>query len=192
MITASQILAHLWGDFVLQGHWMATNKRTSHFAAFIHCLLYSLCFLPFVCVQLPLEEYSLWPHPLGLGATCYGTYCVRWLPLLVIFGTHFLIDRYGLARYVVWLKNQIGPRSRMETMAEAVERMKTLGQMPSRFKCGTMLPVRPHRINLYRTWKECSATGFPPEVPIWLSTWLLIIVDNVIHITINGIALRYL
>lgn len=41
-------------------------------------------------------------------------------------------------------------------------------------------------------WNECAKTGFDPEKPAWLAVWLLIIVDNVLHITINALALRYL
>lgn len=43
-----------------------------------------------------------------------------------------------------------------------------------------------------RPWKECSATGYPPERPAWLAVWLLIGVDNIMHILCNGLALRYL
>jgi hypothetical protein len=38
----------------------------------------------------------------------------------------------------------------------------------------------------------CRATGYPPNSPIWLSTWLLIIADNVLHLTVNFAALKYL
>ena len=43
-----------------------------------------------------------------------------------------------------------------------------------------------------RPWKECAATGYPPERPAWLAVWLLIGVDNIMHILCNGVALRYL
>ena len=41
-------------------------------------------------------------------------------------------------------------------------------------------------------WNDCSSTGYPSEIPKWLSMWLLIIVDNTMHLTINEIALRLL
>jgi len=41
-------------------------------------------------------------------------------------------------------------------------------------------------------WGQCIATGYPPERPPFLSVWLLIIADNIIHVVINGLALRYL
>ena len=34
--------------------------------------------------------------------------------------------------------------------------------------------------------------GFGDTTPIWLSTWLLIIVDNILHITINYLSIKYL
>ena len=35
-------------------------------------------------------------------------------------------------------------------------------------------------------WAQCRATGYPPEKPIWLAVWLMIIADNVCHVLING------
>lgn len=42
----SLLAAHFVGDFLLQSDWMATNKSKSTLALGIHCLVYSLCFLP--------------------------------------------------------------------------------------------------------------------------------------------------
>ena len=41
-------------------------------------------------------------------------------------------------------------------------------------------------------WKECRETGFRPETPRWLAGWLVIIIDNVMHVVTNGLALHYL
>lgn len=41
-------------------------------------------------------------------------------------------------------------------------------------------------------WKDCRETGSNPDRPIWLTTWLLIIVDNTLHLLINGAILYYL
>jgi hypothetical protein len=38
-------------------------------------------------------------------------------------------------------------------------------------------------------WK--SKNGYPDETPIWLSTWLVIILDNTLHITINHLTIIY-
>lgn len=78
MFTADQLVAHAVGDYILQSHWMATEKTKQHAAAAIHAATYTLPFL--------LITHS----PAALA---------------VILGTHFLIDRYRLARFVVWFKN---------------------------------------------------------------------------------------
>jgi hypothetical protein len=80
---AAQFLAHLVGDYLLQSHWMATEKTKRSAPAVIHALLYGLPFL------------VLRPSALA------------WL---VIVDTHFVIDRWRLARYVAWFKNLAGPR----------------------------------------------------------------------------------
>ncbi len=78
MFTADQIVAHLVGDYILQSHWMAQEKTKQHVAAAAHAICYTLPFL--LITQSPAA-------------------------LAIICGTHFLIDRYRLARFVVWLKN---------------------------------------------------------------------------------------
>lgn len=69
---ASIIVGHLWGDFVTQNKWMAVNKSASHFKCFVHCFLYTL----FMCL-------FTWK------------WSIPWIG--VIFGTHFIIDRWSLA-----------------------------------------------------------------------------------------------
>lgn len=39
---------------------------------------------------------------------------------------------------------------------------------------------------------EETTTGYPAGTPDWLAGWLLIIVDNLMHVTVNAAALRYL
>jgi Protein of unknown function (DUF3307) len=77
-ITADQILAHLIGDYILQSHWMATEKTKNSAAAAAHATAYTL---PFVFLS---------QNPAALA---------------FIAVTHFLIDRFRLARFVVWFKN---------------------------------------------------------------------------------------
>ena len=77
MITADQLFAHAVGDYVLQSHWMATRKTSSWWAATVHGVCYSVPFL--------LLGPSFWAWAL-------------------IAGSHVLIDRLRLARYVVLLK----------------------------------------------------------------------------------------
>lgn len=76
------LLAHLVGDYLLQTHWMATQKTERWSPAIIHGIVYTLPFL--FITQAPLA-------------------------LLIICVTHIVIDRYRLARHFVWAKNQLAP-----------------------------------------------------------------------------------
>lgn len=126
MFTANQIMAHLVGDYILQSDWMVKEKGSSNLAALLHVFFYTL---PFLLIT---------QAPLALG---------------MIAGTHFVIDRWRLARVLIWAKNRPWP-----------------GSLP---------------------WSECKATGYPPNLPVWMSTWLMILVDNVMHLLINGAAIHY-
>ena len=66
-----ELIAHLFGDYVFQNHWMATNKVRSSRACWIHVACYVLPFL-----FLTRSPYAL----------------------AVIAGTHFAIDRWSLAK----------------------------------------------------------------------------------------------
>ena len=76
------ILAHMVGDYLIQSDWMAQEKTKRWWPAIAHGLTYGLPFL--FITQSPLA-------------------------LAVIVGTHIVIDRYRLARHVVWAKNQLAP-----------------------------------------------------------------------------------
>ena len=118
-----QVLAHFIGDYILQSHWMATQKTKDSKAALAHAGAYTLPFL------------TLKPRPKQVA---------------VVFGTHFLIDRFRLARYVMWAKDFLAPRGQKH---------------------------------------ELTATGMQDDVPPFLSMWLMIIVDNLLHIIINRVTL---
>jgi hypothetical protein len=75
-------LAHLVGDYLIQSHWMATEKTKRWWPAVAHALTYGLPFL--VITRNPVA-------------------------LAVIVVTHAVIDRYRLARHVVWAKNHLAP-----------------------------------------------------------------------------------
>lgn len=79
-----QLILHLVGDYVTQSDWMASQKTTRYLPAFVHATVYSL---PFLLLRL------------------------SWIAFAIILGTHFLIDRFRLAKYVVWAKNFIAPPS---------------------------------------------------------------------------------
>jgi Protein of unknown function (DUF3307) len=78
----SELIAHGVGDYIFQSDWMALEKTKASWPAAAHALSYAL---PFVLVTRDLRR------------------------LAVIAGTHFVIDRWRLARYVVWAKNQLAP-----------------------------------------------------------------------------------
>lgn len=44
----------------------------------------------------------------------------------------------------------------------------------------------------WKPWADCSATGYHKDTPPFLAMWLMIIVDNTMHLTINALALAYL
>lgn len=116
-----QLLFHAWGDYLFQSDWMARNKTSSTKKGYLSALIHSIVYaLPFFFIASPYA-------------------------VLVIWSTHFILDKYRLATHFMKLKNM--------------------------------------------TFNE---TGFKKDTPIELSTWLLIIVDNIIHISINYFAIMYL
>lgn len=138
-----QLLLHLLGDYVTQSDWMAQNKTSKYIPALVHATVYSLPFLL-------------------LGPS--------WTAFVVILITHFLIDRFRLAKYVCYVKNFLAPLKEID----AIDADDTRG-----FYCKY-------------SWENCKATGYPSETPAWLSVWLMIIADNTMHLTINFLALKYL
>ena len=85
------LLAHLVGDYLFQSHYMATEKTKRWWPAILHGVTY---LVPFALVtQSPLA-------------------------LLMIGGTHAVIDRYWLARHVVWAKNLVAPASHRNPWAD--------------------------------------------------------------------------
>jgi len=116
-----QLLCHLWGDFILQNHWMANTKYKPGPWGFVACTIHVILYmLPFqLALSLTTEQY------------------------LIMFVTHWFIDRYRLAKYV----------------------------------------------QRFRNW-HWKGNGTP--APDWLGVWLMFITDNIIHVTINFIALTLL
>lgn len=78
IFTADQIVAHLVGDYIFQSHWMAQSKGKDSGAAFLHAVTYTAPF-------------------------CFITQSMPALAAILI--SHFIIDRWRLARFVVWAKN---------------------------------------------------------------------------------------
>lgn len=130
-ITTGQLIAHALGDYVFQTGWMAVNKTSRWLPAIVHGAVYGLIF------WLVLQ-----PSPAAMA---------------VIVGTHIVIDRFRLARYVCYAKEFI-----------------------------TFPAQRP------KSWNECKKFGYDPGTPTHLAEWLMIIVDNILHVCINAWALYYL
>jgi hypothetical protein len=125
--TVEQLLLHLIGDYVTQTDWMARTKTRTTSAALCHALVYSV---PFLLLSPSLAA------------------------ILVIGLSHFLIDRFRLARHVAFGKNKL--------------------------------------TNWRLKWADCSATGFPADLPAGRAFWLMIMVDTTMHLSINYAALRWL
>lgn len=92
MIALWIVLAHLVGDYLIQSHWMATKKTEQWIPAIAHGVTYTI---PYAFVT-----QSVWA-------------------LLVIGGTHIIIDRFRLARHLAWFKNQLAPKASRFSWASA-------------------------------------------------------------------------
>lgn len=103
----------------------------------------------------------------------------HWQALFIIAGTHAVIDHYRLARFICYAKNFLAPR---ETWIK--ERQVTA--------TGAVIFVPKRTGAWWPDWKDTKGTGYAPDRPIWLTGWLYIIVDNLMHVIINGVTLYYL
>ena len=80
-----QLIAHIFGDYVLQSDWMARAKKTWLYVAFIHAIIYTVPFLLFfgpcwalviICVTHALiDHYD--PHKLWMRF--YGVFQQGWI-----------------------------------------------------------------------------------------------------------------
>lgn len=143
----SEAIAHLFGDYVVQSDWMAVTKTQAHGPAAAHAVTYAACFLPVT------------RNPRALA---------------VIAGTHFVIDRWRLARYVVYAKNQAAPAKWRHRWGPHVS--------------GTGY----HRHELVAA--EGHAYGEDPcsaqSKPDFMAVWLMIVADNCLHLALNKWAIR--
>ena len=134
-----QLILHVFGDYFLQTDWQALNKKKpgiiGFWACLKHCALYSTPFLL-------------------LGS---------WKAVLVIFITHFIIDRTNIIAYLLAIKNN-------------VRKQQTYKMMPLSF---------PYTYDI-------SNFGLGLDRPFAISIWIYIIVDNLFHIVCNYLALKYL
>lgn len=141
-----QLILHLLGDYVLQSDWMARNKRKLTLPCLAHCLVYTA---PFVVLTQSGR---------ALG---------------IIFITHFLIDRFGLARYVVWLKNWMSPNGYVRW---------------SWCRDTGYFAADKGYVDTYDL-PEYNQAVAELECPVWMRVWLFIIADNTLHLICNALAL---
>lgn len=83
-LTLEQLLLHLLGDYVTQTDWMAREKTKRWAPALVHVTVYTL---PFLLLTTSVNA------------------------LIFIWGSHLLIDRLALARYLIFAKNWINQPS---------------------------------------------------------------------------------
>lgn len=105
--------------------------------------------------------------------------------VIVIMVTHFFIDRYRLAIRINYLKNVLfdprfwkhgWPTGKYWTCAaDACTCKSDWCEWDREFH-----------------WENCKDTGWPKGVPAFVTFWLGIIVDNILHIAINAAALSWL
>jgi len=168
--TAHQLVAHLVGDYLLQSDWMAQNKTQSSLPALAHSLTYTL---PFLLLT------------------------TSWKALLFIAATHFILDRFRLARYVCWAKNYLAPKWIVQPESFVckgcgkVDRENPYAKGERCLLCPGEMVFRSSTTMRNHPWSECHTTGYHKDRPAWLSVWLIIISDNTLHIICNGIALSW-
>lgn len=142
MITGTQIVTHVVADYFCQSDWMAVNKSRKWIPCLVHVIIYSLVFL---LVFQP-----------------------SWLAMAFIFGTHLILDRYSLVKYIIWVKNFVNPTFSNRPFSD----------------CSIT--------GFYD--KNGTAGVYDPDDarPFFITIWLYIIMDNTLHLICNGIALTYL
>lgn len=79
-----QLILHLIGDYVTQTDQMSKNKVIDIRFALLHAFIYSV---PFFILDISIAAFA------------------------VIFLSHAVIDRYRLAKYIVYFKNWLHDRS---------------------------------------------------------------------------------
>jgi hypothetical protein len=90
--------------------------------------------------------------------------------LAVIGGTHVVIDHYRLAKRVIFVKERLTGGLRAAYAAD---------------NAGS-----PTVRDSY-DWIDCQTFGFVPTKPDFMAFWLMIIVDNSLHLVINQSALSW-
>lgn len=127
-----QLFCHIIGDYFIQSDWMALNKSKHTLPCLIHVILYILPFL------------LLTTNPVAL---------------FLIAASHFVLDRWSLTKYIIWIKNFLNPSFTNQPFS----------------KCSVT--------GYYDDWLNWE--GDQDVRPKFITTWLYIISDNTIHLICN-------
>ncbi len=142
-----QLILHGIGDYFFQTDKQALGKKLKGdyglMCCLQHCTTYSL---PFFLI---------------------GT----WFQVLVIFVTHFIVDRTNIIAYAIAFKNGTKEYWIHDSQGYLIKTTKTEATV---------------------TKYDISNFGFHPDRPFAITIWLYIICDNLTHIICNYLALKYL
>lgn len=186
-----QLIAHLVGDYLLQSDWMAQHKRRSTIACLLHALLYALPFLLLCWHPDMFHGYRVirsarngqlidcWEYSWSI-ASRFHFGALAW-----IAGSHFVIDRFGVARYLVWAKNHLAPR---EIVVEGLEERGEYRYYPWEF-CDKIGYYSLDEIDLNISTPNEIARNATQST---LYLILYIVADNTLHLICNYLALGYL
>jgi hypothetical protein len=134
-----QLILHGIGDYFFQTDYQALNKKKKGLHGLWQCLKHCITYsLPFLLIG-------------------------SWKAVLVIFITHFIVDRTNIVAYALAIKNNV--------------------KKWQDCKDNDMMEEQVYDISNF---------GFGLERPFPITIWLYIICDNLIHIICNYLALKYL
>lgn len=162
------VLAHFVADWVFQSQWMASSKTSRWLPAAVHVAVYGALF------ALLVPAARSWPV------------------LAVVVGTHYLIDRYRLARHVNWLANFIAPWMRLMAWERKYRGVPPgLRDDDDRWEPSEEDdPIRWRSTN--PPWSECSTYGSPPGTPDHIGFIVMVTIDQILHLLCNAAALKWL
>lgn len=146
-----QLLCHLTGDFLLQPSWCALNKSKRFIPCLVHILIYTSVFLLLT---------------------------TSWKALLVIGGTHFILDRYHvILKTLIWWREHLNPSFSYvpKELCQFTGYFDNIGNDIDSVKFPIINTSGEHTARLN-----------------YVSVWLYIITDNYFHLLINFLALKYL
>jgi hypothetical protein len=95
----------------------------------------------------------------------------RWLPAVVHTGVY-------IAQFLILFNPSLAATFVMVGTHLAIDRFRLAKYVA--FANQYLAPP-----NEWRPWSECKNTGYHKDTPVWLATWLMIIVDNTMHLVIN-------